>query len=419
MEHLRVDEAQHVILETVATLGRETVTLERSLGRVLAEDIRANRDLPPYDVSAMDGYAVRSADVANVPARLAVIEDIKAGDLPARTVMQGQCARIMTGAPVPAGADAVIRVEDTQAASADSVQVNIAVKPGNDIRPQGENMRNGQVVLAAGTKVTPGAIGVLATVKAARFAVYRRPVVAILSTGNELEGMDEPLDPHRIPDSNSYALMGQVQALGIEPVLLGIARDDPAELERHLRRGLEYDVLLVSGGTSVGVHDYVRPTIEKLGVAMKFWRVAVRPGHPLAFGGVPKASQDARGTLVFGLPGNPVSSMVCFEEFVLPALRRMMGNPRPYRRTVTARLAHPVKFRPGRTEFIRVQLARDAAGYVASSTGTQSSGVLMSMAKADGLLVVPADSHGLAEGEQVTVQLLDGTAFQEETGFRV
>jgi molybdopterin molybdotransferase len=235
--------------------------------------------------------------------------------------------------------------------------------------------------------------------------------VAILSTGNELEGLSEPIDPDKIPDSNTYALMAQVQALGIEPVLLGIARDEPVELERYLRSGLDFDVLLVSGGTSVGVHDYVRPTIEKLGVEMKFWRVAIRPGHPLAFG-------STGTTAVFGLPGNPVSSMVCFEEFVIPALRCMMGNPRLFRRTVMARLAHPVKFRPGRTEFIRVQLARDAAGYIASSTGTQSSGMLLSMARADGLMVVPGDCTGLAEGDQVTVQLLDGSAFQENACYK-
>lgn len=411
MEHLHVNEALRVILGSIAQQGVETVRLEHALGRVLAGDIRANRDLPPYDVSAMDGFAVRSADVADTPATLEIVEDIKAGDMPSKALQAGQCARIMTGAPVPAGADAVIRVEDTRELSAVGVEIAKAVKPGNDIRPQGENMKDGQVVLTAGTKITPGVVGVLATVKAAQFEVYRRPTVAILSTGNELEGINEPVDPNKIPDSNSYALMAQVQALGLEPVLLGIARDDPEELERYLRHGLEYDMLLVSGGTSVGVHDYVRPTIEKLGVQMKFWRVAMRPGHPLAFGVTAK-------TAVFGLPGNPVSSMVCFEEFVLPALRSMMGNPRLYRRTVNARLAHPVKFRPGRTEFIRVQLTHDEAGYIASSTGTQSSGVLLSMAKADGLLVVPSDSTGLAEGEQVVVQLLDGTAFQEETGFR-
>ena len=436
MEHLRASEALSIILESVSVSGVETVMLEQSLGRVLAEAISANRDLPPYDVSAMDGFALRSADVANAPAQLAIIEDIKAGDMPGKTVQAGQCARIMTGAPLPQGADAVIRVEDTQAVVADgcfphsnpppegegatlslreihfnSVQINKAVQPGNDIRLQGEGMKDGEVVLQAGTEITPGVIGVLATVKAARFAVYRRPRVAILSTGDELEGMHDPVDPNKIPNSNSYALMAQVQALGIEPVLLGIARDDPIELERYLRHGLEYDVLLVSGGTSVGVHDYVRPTIEKLGVLMKFWRVAIKPGHPLAFG-------TTSNTFVFGLPGNPVSSMVCFEEFVIPAIRHMMGNPRLYRRTVMARLGHPVKFRPGRTEFIRVQLTHDAGGYIANSAGTQSSGALISMARADGLLVIPSDSTGLLEGEQVTVQLLDGTVFQDEIGFR-
>ncbi len=411
MEHLQVSEALRVILESVSIIGVESERLQESLGRVLAEDIRANRDLPPYDVSGMDGFAVSSMDLANGQATLEIIEDIKAGDMPTMAVQAGQCARIMTGAPMPQGADAVIRVEDTQEASANSVRISKAVKAGNDVRPQGENMRYGDVVLKAGTEITPGVVGVLATVKATKFAVYRRPRVAILSTGNELEGMGDPVDPNKIPNSNSYALMAQVQALGIEPVLLGIARDDPAELEEYLRRGLECHVLLVSGGTSVGMHDYVRPTIERLGVQMKFWRAAIRPGHPIAFGTTGK-------TVIFGLPGNPVSSMVCFEEFVIPALRSMMGTPRLYRRTVPARLAHPINMRPGRTEFIRVQLSRDEDGYVASSTGTQSSGVMLSMAKADGLLVAPSDSSGLEAGEQVTVQLLDGTVFQSEIGFK-
>jgi len=411
MEYLRVSEAQRVVLESVALLNAESVMLEQSLGRVLAEDIRANRDLPPYDVSAMDGYAVRSADLTQVPVTLEVIEDIRAGDMPGKIVQPGQCARIMTGAPVPQGADAVMRVEDTQEISAQLIQVIMTIKDGHDVRPQGENMRNGDVVLNAGTEITPGVIGILATVKITQMQVYRRPRVAILSTGNELEAINDPVNMNKIPDSNTYALMAQVQALGITPALLGIARDDPLELEEYLLRGLDYDVLLVSGGTSVGVHDYVRPTIEKLGVAMKFWRVAMKPGHPLAFGTSAK-------TAVFGLPGNPVSSMVCFEEFVAPALRRMTGHPRLFRRTVSARLAHPLKMRPGRTEFVRVQLTHDDTGYVASSTGTQSSGVLLSMARADGLLVMPFDSTGLAAGAQVTVQLLDGTSYQTETNIR-
>src|SRR3990167_2588879 len=272
-------------------------------------------------------------------------------------------------------------------------------------------MRNGEVVLSPGTAITPGVIGVLATVKRAQGQVSRRPRVAILSTGNELEGLDEPVDPNKIPNSNSYALMGQTQALGLEPVLLGIACDDPVEPEQYLRRGLEYDVLLVSGGTSVGVHDYVRPTIEALGAQMLFWRVAMKPGHPLAFGKVGEK-------IIFGLPGNPVSSMVCFEEFVVPALRRMMGHARTHRRTIEARLTHNVKHQPGRTEFIRVLLAKEPGGYAATSTGAQGSGMLLSMAREDGLAVVPGDSAGLVAGSTVMVQLLDGTVFQDDAGIK-
>jgi molybdopterin molybdotransferase len=412
MDYLSVTEAQKCILESVDKLDMETVSLEQSLGRVLAADVRSNRDIPPDDVSAMDGYALRSADLAKIPAMLEIIEDIKAGDRPVKTVHAEQCARIMTGAPVPQGADAVIRVEDTQALPNGKVQIDVAVKRGNDIRGRGESMRNGDVVLAAGTEITPGVTGVLATVKSAQVQVYRSPRVAILSTGNELEDIDDPVDPNKIPNSNSYALMAQVQALGIEPGLLGIARDDPAELEEYLQRGLRFDVLLVSGGTSVGVHDYVRPVIESLGVQMKFWRVAMKPGHPLAFG-----TKDH--TIFFGLPGNPVSSMVCFEEFVAPALRRMMGHTRLHRRTITARLARSVKHQPGRTEFVRVTLAKEESGYAATSTGAQGSGMLLSMARADGLMVVPAGSNGLTAGEQVTVQLLDGTAHQDQADFGV
>ncbi len=410
MEHLSVNHALRCVLESVKKLDVETIGIEKSLGRVLAEDVYANRNQPPYDVSAMDGYALRSADLSGVPATLNIIEDIKAGDMPQHTLQAGQCARIMTGAPVPAGADAVLRVEDTEAIESGRVKIMRAVAAGCDIRRLGENMRDGEVVLSAGTEITPGVVGILATVKAAHLQVIRRPRVAILSTGNELEDMDDPVDANKIPNSNSYALMGQVQALGIEPSLLGIARDDPEELAEYLQRGLHFDVLLVSGGSSVGVHDYVRPTIESLGVKMLFWRVAMKPGHPLAFGTTNK-------TAVFGLPGNPVSSMVCFEEFVAPALRQMMGHTRLYRRTVTAKLAHAIKIRPGRTEFIRVMLSRDADGYVATSTGTQSSGVSLSVARADGLLVASSNSNGLAAGEGVTVQLLDGTAFQNEMGF--
>ena len=409
MSNLSVSDAQTCVLNHVTHCDTEVVRLQAALGRVLAEEILANRDQPPCDVSAMDGFAVRSSDLSGATTELVVVEDIKAGDQPRLTVQPGQCARIMTGAPVPAGADAVIRVEETHPVADERIEIRQVVGVGNDIRRRGEGMQNGQVVLHPGTEITPGVIGVLATVKAAQVRVYRLPRVAILATGDELEGLDEALDPAKIPNSNSYALMAQVQALGIEPVLLGIARDDVQGLARKLTQGLDFDVLMVSGGSSVGVHDHVRPTLESLGVAMHFWRVEMRPGHPVTFGSTEK-------TLVFGLPGNPVSSMVCFEQFVLPALRRMTGHPRLYRRTISARLAHEIKVRPGRTDFIRVVLEGDAAnGYVAHSTGTQSSGVLLSMAQANGLLVLPAASAGLPAGASATVQLLDGSLYQPES----
>jgi len=348
---------------------------------------------------------VRAADLSTVPAQLTVVADIKAGDLPVLMLQAGQCARIMTGAPIPQGADAVIRVEDTQAVSADRVQINLSAEAGRDIRRRAENLRINEVVLTAGTEITPGVLGILAMVKCAEVQVRRLPRVAILSSGDELEGLHEAFDANKIPDANSYALMAQVQALGIQPTLLGIARDDPPALREKLAQGLQYDVLLVSGGTSVGVHDFVRPSLEQLGVQMHFWRVQMRPGHPVAFG-------TTANTKVFCLPGNPVSSMVCFEQLAAPAIRNMAGHARLFRRTLPVRVAQAVSHRPGNVEFVRVLLSRDALGYLATPTGSQSSGVLLSMARADALLVVPSESKGLAAGDQAMVQLLDGTGFQ-------
>lgn len=412
--NLSVGRAQACILQQLrggGTAGVEEVPLAAALGRVLADEVLANRDVPPSDVSAMDGFAVRSADLAAGGVLLTVVEDIRAGDRPQRRLAAGECARIMTGAPLPEGADSVVRVEDTHSPDDGRVEIRVAAVAGLDVRRRGEAMRRGDAVLARGTEITPGVVGVLATVKQARVSVYRRPSVAILSTGDELEALDAPFDPARIPESNSYALMAQVQSLGIEPVRLGIARDDPDELAALLRRGLAYDVLLVSGGSSVGVHDHVRPTLVALGVRLHFWCVEMKPGHPVLFG-------TAGEHLVFGLPGNPVSSMVCFEQFVAPALHAWSGGRQCFRRSVMATLSHAVKHRPGRVEFVRVRLQTDAAGgLLATSTGSQSSGDLASMARADGLLIVPADSVGLAAGERVRVQLLDGGAWQATSDF--
>lgn len=411
--YLSVHEAQTCVLKHLHAKSGEFVALHSSLGRVLADDITANRNHPPYDVSAMDGYAVRFADISNAtadaPVRLQVVEDIRAGSMPNIQVLQGRAARIMTGAATPEGIDTVVRVEDTQASGHD-VLITIPPKQGANIRPLGENLNRGRVVLNRGTTITPGVLAILAMVKQKNVYVYGRPSVAILSTGDELEAMDDAMDEDKIPDANSHALYAQCKSLGIEATLLGIAHDNPIELRAKLAEGLNHDVLLASGGVSVGHHDFVRPTLQALGITMHFWRVAMRPGHPFAFG------TSQQGTAVFGLPGNPVSSMVCFEQFVAPACRAMMGHNQLFRRTLTARLTHDVKDRVGRTHFVRVTLAHDDDGYTASSTGTQGSGVLMSMAEAEGFMVVPMDTDYLSKGDTVTVQLLQNMDFQKEIG---
>jgi len=413
MSDFSVVNAQACILEHVKRLSIETVVLHDSLNRVLAEDILSNRNHPPYDVSAMDGYALRFADIKSAspdaPVNLNVVDDIRAGQMPQIKVEQGQAARIMTGAPIPLGIDTVIRVEDT-ALNDDVVSILTPPKQGANIRPLGENLKTGHVVLKQGTAITPGVLAILAMVKKKEVPVFFQPTVAILSTGDELEDMDDPIDENKIPNANSHALYAQCKSLGIEATLLGIAKDNEEDLKNKLAEGLKYDVLLASGGVSVGHHDFVRPTLESLGITMHFWRVAMRPGHPLAFG------TSKRGTAVFGLPGNPVASMVCFEQFIAPALRKMTGHKKLYRRSIKARLAHDMKGSQGKAIFIRVTLSRDENGYIATSTGAQGSGVLMSMALAEGLLLVPAEKEGLKAGQFASVQLLQDMDFQNETG---
>ena len=410
MNYLSVTSALAEVLKHIQNKHVEHVALHDSLDRVLAEDVLSNRNHPPYDVSAMDGYALSFADIEGAspenPVRLKVVDDIRAGQMPTIKVLQGRAARIMTGASTPQGVDTVIRVEDTQE-DGDDVLILTPPKQGANIRPLGENLMDGKTVLFKGTAITPGVLAILAMVKQKQVPVFAKPSVAILSTGDELEGLDEPVDDHKIPDANSHALYAQCKALGIEAKLLGIARDNPIELKAKLAEGLKYDVLLASGGVSVGHHDFVRPTLEALGITMHFWRVAMRPGHPLAFG------TSESGCAVFGLPGNPVSSMVCFEQFVSPALRRMMGFQKLHRRTISAKLTHDIKDRAGRAHFVRVVLGQGEQGYTVTSTGTQGSGVLMSMAVAEGFVAVPEQSEGLKAGDEVQVQLLQGMNFQE------
>jgi molybdopterin molybdotransferase len=408
-----VEEARAIVLEAVSPLEPERVPASEGLGRVLAEAVSSSRTLPPADCSAMDGYAVRAADLAGAsdaaPVLLPVVFEVAAGGQGSRPLRGGEAARIFTGAPIPAGADTVVMQEHVTAEGG-AARFRAAPPRAEHVRPAGEDVRAGDLVLEPGALLGPSQLGMLAALGRTQVAVRRRPRVAILSGGDELVEPDEPIDGGRIVSSNSYALAAQCREAGAVPELLGIARDTAADLERLMRAGLHADVLVSSAGVSVGDHDYVRPVLEKLGCSLVFWGVKMKPGYPLVFA----RFAGERGPLVFGLPGNPVSAMVTFELFVRPALRKLAGFPTLFRPTVAATLAETLTKGAGRTHFVRVALARSGSGFHATSTGNQSSGVLRSMVLAQGLLVFPAEATELRAGSTVRVHVLDPEVFSAE-----
>ena len=399
---LNVEEARRRVLETIRPLEAVEVPLLEALGMTLAEEALAASDIPPFDNSAMDGYAVRAEDVVGAtednPVELVVLGDLPAGYTAETSVGPGQALRIMTGAPLPPGADAVVPVEATRAGEG-RVTVLEEVTKGANVRRAGEDVRAGERVLAAGTLVGPAELGMLASLGYARVRCFRRAVVGIISTGDELVGVEEELAPGKIRDSNSYTVYGMVREAGGEPLRLGIVRDEAALLERTILDNLErVDLFVTSGGVSVGDYDMVKDVLGKLG-EMNFWKVAMRPGKPQAFGHI-------RGKPLFGLPGNPVSVMVSFEQFVRPALLKMMGRSSLFRPQVTAVLDAPMGRKKGRTEFIRVIVEWRDGRYRARPTGPQGSGILKSMVLGNGLAVLPEDVGRLEPGAEVTVQLL-------------
>ncbi len=400
---ISVEEALDKILSHIQSLGNEKVSLLESQGRVIAEDIHAPRDIPPLDNSGMDGYAVRHEDVLQAnsdhPARLEIIEDLPAGFLSKKTVERGQAIRIMTGAPIPKGADAVVQVEDT-AKEGCFVQVLRAVSPDENIRKAGEDVRRGDRVISKGDLMRPAEVGMLASVGRSFVSVYQRPLVAILCTGEELVDVDGRLDEAKIVSSNSYTLTAQVRDAGAIPIQLGIARDRKEDIEEKLRQGIRADVLISSAGISVGDYDLVRDVLKDLGMEMVFWKVAMKPGKPLAFGTI-------GGKPAFGLPGNPVSSMVSFEQFVRPSLLKMMGHRNLFRPTIEAILKEEIQKEPGRRHYIRALVSFEKDRYFVTTTGAQGSGILRSMVRANGLVVIPENRDRVAEGEKVLVQLLD------------
>ena len=412
---ITVEEALEQVLSRISVLEPERVPLLDSLGRVLAADVVSDIDVAPFDNSAMDGYAVRASDVAGAspetPVTLEVVEHIPAGVAPTVRIGPRQAARIMTGAPVPDGADAIVMVEKTRAGEGaggpgESVEILAASAQGEHIRRRAEEVRAGESVLLAGELMGPAAIGLAASVGHAEVSVRRKPRVAIVSTGDELVGVTERPGPGQIRNSNSYSLAAQVEWAGGEPHMLGVARDTEAETRALLGRAPEFDMMVTTGGVSMGDFDVVKKVLMEIG-ELDFWKVAMRPGAPQTFGTI-------GGTPFFGLPGNPTSTMVGFELFARPSIRKMIGFTTLVRPRAIATLAHDVKKKGDRRYFLRGRLTRTPeAGYSVAVSGNQSSALLTAMHRGNCLISLPEGQTEFAAGSQVMCIRLDveeGTA---------
>lgn len=397
---LTVTEAGARVLAAVRPLAAELVSIDQAQGRVLAHAITSSRDLPPWDNSAMDGFAVRSAEAPGV---LPVAGTVAAGHAPGVALAPGTALRIMTGAPMPAGADAVVireEAEELPDPAGDRVRLTVPAAPGENVRRRGEDVAAGQHALGAGVVLGPGEIGFLAALGHGVVRVARRPRVAILSTGDELVSVDVPPRPGQIVNSNLYALAAQVRDAGGEPVNAGIAPDRPDDLLPRIQGALAADVLITSGGVSVGDFDFVKAALAAAGVDVDFWKVAMKPGKPLAFGAAPS------GNLVFGLPGNPVSSMVGFELFVRPALLAMQGATELHRPRAPVTVTTAYAKQRGRAHFLRATLRRQGDALLADLHPRQGSAMLSSMVGAHALVEVPAESGDVAAGARLEALLL-------------
>ena len=405
-----VTDAVARIVEKIEPLSVERVALLDALGRVLATPVVSPLTLPAWDNSAMDGYALRASDVegatADKPVALAVLETVAAGAFPTRAVDAGSCTRIMTGAPLPEGVDTVIRLEDTDG-GIERVSIRNDRDARRNVRYRGEDITAGTLVLDRGQPIGAAQIGVLASVGASSVDVYRQPRVAFFGSGDEIVDLDrfsEALDGKKIVTSNSYTLHSLVRLNGGIPVNLGVARDDPADIRARIDRAAGCDLLITSAGISAGEFDYLRPVLAEAGVTLDVWRVRMRPGAPLGFGWL--------GPMPWiGLPGNPVSTMVTFELFVRPVMRRMLGHTRLFRRPVPVTLEEPVKIGAALTHFLRAIVSvRPDGALSARLTGPQGSGILTSMSVANALLVIPHERPQVEAGETVNAILLSDDA---------
>ncbi len=392
-------EAARVIVDHVRPLPAERRPLRAALDAVLAEDVASTIDLPPWDNSAMDGYAVRSADLRDSETDLDVIETVPAGQFPSKAIAAGQAIRIFTGAPLPQGADTVIRQEDTASSANGHVTIRNARDAKKNIRRRGEDIRHGTVVLPAGAALGPAQLGVLASIAVDQPLVHRAPRVAFMGSGDEIVDLDqkrEILAGTRIASSNSYTLDALIRRAAAEPLNLGVARDTRDSLREHLRGSAGADLLVTTAGVSVGEHDLVREVLQELGGELTFWRIGMRPGAPVGFGSL-------SGVPWIGLPGNPVSTMVTFELFVRPAIRRLQGHALPFRRTVPVTVREAITLGPRLRHYLRAIVE----GEEARLTGPQGSGILTSMARANALLIVPADMPAVADGTELQALIFD------------
>jgi len=393
------DALERILAEVKPVVGSETVAVRSALGRVLAADVESRIDVPSHTNSAMDGYAVIGADLpADAGTRLEVIGTSAAGRPFGGQVAPGQCVRIMTGAPMPAGADTVV-MQESVTRDGDTAIIDAGQKPGQHVRQAGEDIAAGSVALRAGTLLMPAQIGILGSLGIGEVSIRRRPRVAFFSTGDELRSVGEPLGEGQIYDSNRYTIHGMLTRLGVEVFDMGIVRDERDAVEQAFAKAADAaDAIVTSGGVSVGDADYVTETLERAGT-VGFWKVAIKPGRPLAFGRIGNA-------LFFGLPGNPNSVMATFYQLVQPALQALAGMPEPSPPlTMPAVSASALRKKPGRTEFQRGVLSRgDDGRLVVHKTGQQGSGVLSSMAAANCFIVLPEDAGPVSAGDEVIVQ---------------
>ncbi len=415
---ISVEEAQRRILDCVQVLEPEEKSILDCLGQVLATNIYSPIDIPPLDNSAMDGYAVQAEDTRGAsnssPIVLTVVSEVAAGSIPNSEVKAGTAIRIMTGAPLPKGADAVVQFEDTDEAtqrsrrdSSSRIGILRPAEKGLNVRHKGEDIAKGTLVLEEGRVLRPAEIGVLASLGHSWAKVIRRPVVSVLATGDELVDIDQPLLPGRIYNSNTYTIAAQVLRYGGIPKILGIGRDSVQSLNERIDEGLNADMLITSGGVSVGDYDVVKDVLAKRG-EITLWTVCMKPGKPSAFGVLSKKEDGGeRRVPHLGLPGNPVSSMVTFEQFARPAILKMMGKNNLAKPTIQALIEDDVDNTDGRRVYTRVIVTRRGGQYHARPTGPQGSGILTSMAKANGLAVIPENSKGVKAGDTVQVQMLD------------